>query len=63
MEFEFFKLKPGEFVAYADGKERKIRFFRTNIERKKPPIVYEYSDEELHKNYARIFQKAKSLLE
>src|SRR5690606_20131660 len=34
----FFRLKPGEFVAFADGRERRVRFKKHRIEKYLPPF-------------------------
>lgn len=34
----FYRLKPGEFVAFADGRERKVRFKKHLIEKSLPPL-------------------------
>lgn len=43
----FFRLRPGEFVAFANGKDRKLRFTLQKIERSMPKGRVVYSDEEL----------------
>ncbi len=39
----FFRLKPGEFITYADGVDRKIVFLKTDIRKGLPVSFYEFS--------------------
>ncbi|RAV29231.1 hypothetical protein [Sinomicrobium soli] len=34
----FFRLKPGEFVAFADGKEKRVQFKKHDIDKALPPL-------------------------
>ena len=40
----FFRLQQGEFVAFADGKDRKVKFKLQKIEKEVPPIKVHYSN-------------------
>ncbi|MGI0108179.1 type IV secretory system conjugative DNA transfer family protein [Salinimicrobium sp. WS361] len=53
----FFRLKAGEFVSFADGKEKKIRFAPPRIKKELPGKFGGYSEEEIRENYYRIFQE------
>lgn len=57
----FFRLKQGQFVAFADGKDRKVQFKLQKIQRSWPNATKEYSKEDLESNFNRIQTEAKSL--
>ena len=59
---EFFKLKPGQFVSFSDGKERKVRFKLSKIKREMPPVIYDYTKEDLENNYQEIIREAKTII-
>ena len=50
----FFRLKQGEFIAFADGKDKKVRFKRPVIHRALPPQM-ELSTFDLEANYRKIY--------
>lgn len=50
----FFRLHPGEFVAFSDGEDRVIQFHYENIEKQLPSKFKRYSKEEVQENYERI---------
>lgn len=52
----FFRLKQGEFVAFADGKDRKVQFKLQNIHKEIPQKPHSYSDEDLRLNFERIYR-------
>lgn len=58
----FFRLKPGEFIAFADGKDKRIRFTRQAIEKKIPPQKRYSSDEDLAMAYIRIYKEVEEIL-
>ena len=58
----FFRLRPGEFVAFADGKDRKLRFTMQQIERAKPKRRVVHTDEELKLVYERCYSEIGKLL-
>ncbi len=58
----FFRLKEGEFITYADGKDQKVQFSAPSISRNLP-IVNEFTEEELQANFLRIFNEAKAIFE
>src|SRR5690606_34158015 len=58
----FFRLKEGEFVTYADGKNLKIQFSRNEIERDLPAHDC-YSFEELSENFEKINLEVRSIFE
>ncbi|KAB7531711.1 type IV secretion system DNA-binding domain-containing protein [Flagellimonas olearia] len=49
----FFRLKQGEFVVFADGKDRKVRFRKPLIERGLPKPL-EVSEQELEQHYLKV---------
>ncbi|GGW35226.1 type IV secretory system conjugative DNA transfer family protein [Arenibacter certesii] len=57
----FFRLKQGEFITYADGKDKRVQFKLQNIKRELPNGSKEYSNEELEANFERIYIEAKSI--
>lgn len=56
----FFRLKEGEFVTYADGKDLRIQFTRNEINRNLPPHNC-FSIDELMENYERINREVKAI--
>lgn len=58
----FFRLKQGEFVAFADGKDRKVQFKLQKIDKILPDIRVSYSDEELKLNYERLYSEIVKLI-
>ena len=58
----FFTLKQGEFVAFADGKDRKLKFKLQRIEKEKPHILRTYSNDDLQMNFLSIYRDVKILL-
>lgn len=59
----FFKLKPGEFVAFADGKEQRIQFKRESLKRALPSKFQGHSAEDIEKNYLQIYRQAQKLIQ
>jgi len=57
----FFRLKQGEFITYADGKEQRIQFKFSNIQRKSPENMDQFTLEDLEVNFERIYAEAKSI--
>ena len=57
----FFKLQPGEFVAFADGKEQPVKFRYTHLEKQLPPIKTHYTPEEIAANFERIHQEVRDI--
>lgn len=56
----FFKLKQGQFVVFADGKDRKVRFKRPEIQRELPP-PRDITPQDLEKNFIKIHSEIKSM--
>jgi len=57
----FFRLKQGEFIAFADGKDKKVQFKLQKIKRELPIKKTKYSERELNENFERIYTEVKSL--
>ncbi|UMB54186.1 type IV secretion system DNA-binding domain-containing protein [Lutibacter sp. A64] len=57
----FFRLKQGEFIAFADGKDRRIQFKLQAIKREIPKKNYKYSDAELRLNFERIYREVNTV--
>lgn len=57
----FFRLKQGEFIAFADGKDKKVRFRLQKIQKEKPKTKTRYSKKDLRLNFERIYREAKSI--
>jgi len=58
----FFRLQQGEFVAFADGKDKKIQFKLQQIQKETPPKKHQFSKKELQLNFDRIFREAIAIL-
>lgn len=57
----FFRLKPGEFVTFADGKDRKVKFATPNWAKELPVPKHEFSAKDLELNFQKIYQEAKAI--
>tara|TARA_R100000935_G_scaffold1440_3_gene4661 strand:+ start:1252 stop:2649 length:1398 start_codon:yes stop_codon:yes gene_type:complete len=57
----FFRLKQGEFITYADGKDKKVQFKLQKIEREFPRGAKEFSNADLEANFERIYEEARSI--
>ncbi len=57
----FFRLKEGEFITFADGKDRKVQFKLPKIEKRLPTKQQNYSDADLQANFDRVYKEAKSI--
>jgi len=56
----FFRLKQGEFVVFADGKDRKVRFAKPDISKGLPePMVV--SDADLEQHYLKVHREVGSI--
>jgi len=54
----FFRLKEGEFITYADGKDQKVHFSLQKIQKQLPESVM-YTEQELQENFDRIYREAR----
>lgn len=57
----FFRLKSGEFIAFSDGKDKRVRFERPEIIRKLPEPVLAHNDAEIRANFQRIHLEVRRL--
>lgn len=57
----FFKLKQGEFIAFADGKDKKLRFKLQPILKEKPKQEYEVSETDLAMHFQKIHRDVQSI--
>ncbi len=59
----FFRLKEGEFITYADGKDKKVRFKLANIQRELPKETKQFSKADLEASFERVYDEARSIFE
>ncbi len=59
----FFRLKQGEFITFADGKDKKVWFKLQKIEKYLPKKSRQFSESELQENFEKIYQEARSIFE
>ncbi|WP_163516772.1 type IV secretory system conjugative DNA transfer family protein [Gelidibacter japonicus] len=59
----FFRLKQGEFITYADGKDKRVQFKLRPIKRQLPESAIGFSDADLAANFERIYKEARSIFE
>ncbi|WP_237274475.1 type IV secretory system conjugative DNA transfer family protein [Tenacibaculum ovolyticum] len=57
----FFRLKQGEFITYADGKDKKVQFKLANIQRELPKVSNQFSQVDLEVNFEQIYQNIRSI--
>lgn len=57
----FFRLKPGEFVTFTDGKDRKVKFSTPHWAKELPAPKHEFSSEDMERNFQKIYQEAKAI--
>ena len=56
----FYSLKQGEFIVFADGKDRRLQFKQPKIKRDLPPYK-KVSEHDLEDNFIRIHKEVKSI--
>jgi hypothetical protein len=54
-------LKQGEFITYADGKDKKVQFKLQLIQRELPKETNQFSQADLEANFERIYEEARSI--
>ena len=59
----FFRLKQGEFISFADGKDRKVQFKNPDILKLLPSPRYTYNDAEIQANFERIHYEVQQLFQ
>ena len=57
----FFRLKQGEFITYADGKDKKVQFKLANIQRELLKESKQFSQVDLEENFERVYDEARSI--
>lgn len=57
----FFRLKQGEFITFADGKDKRVRFKLSKIEKMLPKLVNKITVADLESNFEKIHHEAKSI--
>jgi hypothetical protein len=57
----FFRLKQGEFITYADGKDKKVQFKLADIQRELPNESKQFSQADLAANFERVYDEARSI--
>ncbi|MCK0115166.1 type IV secretory system conjugative DNA transfer family protein [Gelidibacter sp. F63206] len=57
----FFRLKQGEFITYADGKDKRVQFKLRPIKRQLPQPTIGFSEEDLAANFERIYKETRSI--
>jgi len=57
----FFRLKQGEFIIYADGKDKRVQFRLKKIHRGLPEKTKEFNKADLAANFERIYEEARSI--
>ncbi len=57
----FFRLKQGEFITFADGKDKKVRFKLPRIEKSLPGQKQQFSESDLQENFEKVYNDVRSL--
>ncbi|WP_298487041.1 type IV secretion system DNA-binding domain-containing protein [uncultured Maribacter sp.] len=57
----FFRLKQGEFITFADGKDKKVQFTLPKIEKELPERRKQFSEAELQSNFEQVYRDIRSL--
>ncbi|WP_417444184.1 type IV secretory system conjugative DNA transfer family protein [Joostella sp.] len=57
----FFKLKQGEFIAFADGKDKRVRFKLQHMTKEKPKQKVHFSETDLAVHFQKIHRDVQSL--
>lgn len=58
----FFRLRQGELIAFADGRDKRVRFTLQSILKKLPKKKFCYKETYLLLNFERIYHETKSIL-
>lgn len=59
--YEFFRLKQGEFITYADGMDKKVQFKLEKIHRELPDRTKPFSIADLEANFEQVYEEARSI--
>ncbi|WP_282055774.1 type IV secretory system conjugative DNA transfer family protein [Maribacter luteus] len=57
----FFRLKQGEFITFADGKDKKVQFKLAKIEKGLPKRKRAFTKEDLEENFELIYSEVRSI--
>ena len=57
----FFRLKQGEFITFADGKDKKVQFKLSKIEKRLPEKKQVFTDADLEDNFEKVYREAKAI--
>lgn len=57
----FFRLKQGEFITYADGKDKRVQFKLQQIQRDLPEESKQFTQADLEVNFERVYEEARSI--
>lgn len=57
----FFRLKQGEFISFADGKDKKVHFKLQRILKEAPKSSKDYSDDDFRVNFEKIHMEVRSI--
>lgn len=57
----FFGLKQGEFITYADGKDKRVQFILPRIKKRLPKQLKQYTEDDLQENFDKIYREAASI--
>jgi len=55
------RLEQGEFITYADGKDKKVQFKLANIQRELPKESKQFSQVDLAANFEKVYDDIKSI--
>lgn len=61
--FEFFKLKPGEFIMFSSGKANNFRFKYKELPKELPPKKRDLTENELDNFYNKVLERGKEYFE
>ncbi len=57
----FFRLKQGEFITYAEGKDKKVQFKLQQIKRELPEESKQFTSADLEANFEWVYEEARSI--
>jgi type IV secretory pathway TraG/TraD family ATPase VirD4 len=59
----FFRLQQGEFIIFADGKDKKVYFQLPKIKKQLPELEQPYTKDDLQENFERVYRDIRSIFE
>ena len=57
----FFRLKQGEFITFADGRDKRVRFRLPKIEKQLPKKHVDFKAKEIAENFEKIYRDVRSM--